>query len=130
MKLSNKNIDAAMLDIEKFFDESGVAQKDKLQLCLVLEESLLRWQEKLGDSENFNFEVYTKNWLNSPKVNSGIVAVITLLLNHFGFSLDAIGLIMVADAVVVNASSVFGMLVRDCELYDVSHEINFEGKSA
>ena len=55
MKLSNKNIDAAMLDIEKFFDESGVAQKDKLQLCLVLEESLLRWQEKLGDSENFNF---------------------------------------------------------------------------
>ncbi|MBO4401643.1 MAG: cation:dicarboxylase symporter family transporter [Selenomonadaceae bacterium] len=68
MKLSNQNIDAAMLDIEKFFDESGVAQKDRLQLCLVLEESLLRWQEKLGAGENFNFEVYTNNWLNSPKV--------------------------------------------------------------
>ena len=68
MKLSNKNIDAAMRDIEKFFEESGVAQKDKLRLCLVLEESLLRWQEHFGDWKNFNFEVYTKNWFNSPKV--------------------------------------------------------------
>ena len=66
----------------------------------------------------------------SPKVNGGIVAVLTLLLNYFGFSLEAIGSIMIADAFIVCVSSVFGMLTRDCEIYDVSHEINFEGKSA
>ena len=66
----------------------------------------------------------------SPKVNGGIVAVLTLLLNYFGFSLEAIGTILVGDAIIVSVSSVFGMLVRDCELFDVSHEINFKGKSA
>lgn len=66
----------------------------------------------------------------SPKVNGGIVAVLSLLLNYFGFSLEAIGSIMIADAFIVSASSVFGMLARDCEIYDVSHEISFEGKSA
>ena len=62
----------------------------------------------------------------SPKVNGGIVAVLTLLLNYFGFSLDAIGSIMIADAFIVCVSSVFGMLTRDCEIYDISHEIKFE----
>ena len=42
MKLSNQNIDSAMRDIENFFVEAGVAKKDKIQLCLVLEEALLR----------------------------------------------------------------------------------------
>lgn len=64
----------------------------------------------------------------SPKVNGGIVAVLTLLLNHFGLPLEAIGAIMLGDVFIINASSVFGMLARDCELFDVSHEINFKGK--
>lgn len=58
------------------------------------------------------------------------MAVLTLLLNHFGLPLEAIGAIMVGDAFIINASSVFGMLTRDCELFDVSHEINFRGTLA
>lgn len=68
MRLSNQNIDETMRDIEKFFDESGVARKDKVQLCFVLEEALLRYKENFGDWKKFDYEIYTKNWFGSPKV--------------------------------------------------------------
>ena len=68
MKLSNKDIDATMREIEDFLIGVKVAPKDKVQLCFLIEEALLRYQEHLGDRKNFNFEIYTKKWLDSPKI--------------------------------------------------------------
>ena len=70
MKLSNKNIDAAMRDIENFFVEAGVAKKDKIQLCLVLEEALLRCQANFGVEHEF--KISTRKWFSAPKVTINI----------------------------------------------------------
>ena len=49
MKLNNKNIATVIENIEKFFDAVKVSEKDKIKICLILEESLLRYQEKFGE---------------------------------------------------------------------------------
>ena len=48
MELTNKNIDGAIKDIRAFFEKSNVPNKDVLKICLVVEEALLRDQEKFG----------------------------------------------------------------------------------
>lgn len=61
----------------------------------------------------------------SPKVNGGNIAILTILLTQLGFPLEVIGTLVIADGFVNNLSGVFGMLVRNCEIFDVSHEIKF-----
>lgn len=53
MELTNQNIGAAVEDIRAFFEKSGVAKKDITKICLVVEESLLRYQEHFGTAHEF-----------------------------------------------------------------------------
>lgn len=66
MKLNNKNISQTVEKIEKFFESADVSKKDKIKICFLLEESLLRYQEKFGDDYEFNF--VTKKWFGTPKI--------------------------------------------------------------
>ena len=61
----------------------------------------------------------------TPKVYGGNIASFTILLNQLGFSLDVIGTMMIADIFTVNLASLFGMVARNCELFDLSHKISF-----
>lgn len=61
----------------------------------------------------------------SPKVYGGAIATFTIMLTQLGFSTDVIGMLMVADVFTINLSSLFGMLARNCELYDLSHQVKF-----
>lgn len=56
----------------------------------------------------------------SIRENGGIIATMTLLLTQVGFSLDSIGLIVAASIFIVSISGVISMIVRDCDLYDLS----------
>lgn len=56
-----------MESIEKFFDSVNVPRKDKLKICLMLEESLLRYQENFGEDYEFNF--VARKWLGTPRVS-------------------------------------------------------------
>ena len=58
--------------------------------------------------------------ISAIKENGGIIATMTLLLTQFGFSLDSIGLMMASSIFIINISGVIGMIVRDCDLYDLS----------
>lgn len=58
-----------------------------------------------------------------PRVYGSNLAVFTILLTHLGFTQDAIGPMMVADIFTVNSMSFFGMFVRNCEFYDLSHQV-------
>ncbi len=58
--------------------------------------------------------------ISTPGENGGIIATMTLLLTQFGFSLDSIGLMMASNVFIVNISGVIGIIVRDCDLYDLS----------
>ena len=66
MELTNKNIGAVIEDIRAFFEKSKVSRKDVLKICLVVEESLLRYQEKFGEAHEF--EIYTRKWFSEPKI--------------------------------------------------------------
>ena len=66
MKLTNENIAAAVEDIQNFFEKLNVSKQDKIKLCLLFEESLLRCQEKFG--ENHEFELVKRKWFGTPKV--------------------------------------------------------------
>ncbi len=61
----------------------------------------------------------------APKVNGGNITVLTMLLTQLGFSLDVLGTLIVANGFMNNIASAFGMIVRDCEIFDVSHKVNF-----
>lgn len=67
MKLTNKNIDETVKKVEKFFESANVSHKDKIKICLLLEESLLRFQEKFGEDCSFKF--ITRKWLGTPKIS-------------------------------------------------------------
>ena len=66
----------------------------------------------------------------TPKVYGGNIATFTILLTQLGFSQDAIGPMMVADIFTVNSMSFFGMFVRNCEIYDLSHQVKFSAAQA
>ena len=61
----------------------------------------------------------------SPKVSGGNIAILTMLLTQLGFSLEVLGTLIIADGFINNISGVFGMLARNCEIFDVSHEVKF-----
>lgn len=63
------------------------------------------------------------------RVPGGMVATLSILFSQLGFSLGAIGPICAVDIFVVNISGVVGMIVRDCELIDVAHQMNFVHES-
>ncbi|MBR4904205.1 MAG: cation:dicarboxylase symporter family transporter [Selenomonadaceae bacterium] len=66
MELSNENIAKTVEDIQKFFEESKVSRRDVLKICLVVEEALLRWQERFG--EEHKFKIYMRKWFSAPKI--------------------------------------------------------------
>ena len=67
MKLSNQNIAEVMETIEKFFDSVSAPRKDKIKICLLLEEALIRYQEKFGEEQEF--QLVTKKWLGTPRIS-------------------------------------------------------------
>lgn len=66
----------------------------------------------------------------SPKVYGGAIATFTIMLTQLGYSTDVIGMLMVADVFTINLSSLFGMVARNCELYDLSHQVKFSAAQA
>ena len=66
MQLTNKNIADSLKKIEIFFDSANVSARDKIKICMLLEENLLRYQDKFG--ENHDFKLITRKWLGSRKV--------------------------------------------------------------
>ena len=56
----------------------------------------------------------------TPRENGGIMATIPLLLIQLGLSLDSVGLIVAASIFIINVSGVVSIIVRDCDLYDMS----------
>lgn len=66
MKLSNENINDSIEEIQNFFESLDVPHKDKLRVGLLLEEALLRYQEKFG--EEHEFKLVIRKWLGTPKV--------------------------------------------------------------
>ena len=48
LKLTNENIANAVHEIEKFFEKLEVTKQDKIKICFLFEESLLRCNEKFG----------------------------------------------------------------------------------
>lgn len=61
----------------------------------------------------------------TPKVYGGNIAGFMILLNQLGFSVDAIGQMMIADVFTINMASLFGILARNCEIFDLSHKVKF-----
>lgn len=66
MQLNNKNIADSVEKIEKFFESASASTKDKIRLRLLIEEALLRYQEKFG--EDYEFSFITKKWFGTPKI--------------------------------------------------------------
>ncbi len=66
MKLSNQDINDAIEQIQKFFESLDVPRKDKIRVSLLLEEALLRYQEKFG--EDHEFKLIIRKWFGTPKV--------------------------------------------------------------
>lgn len=61
----------------------------------------------------------------TPKVYGGNIATFTILLTHLGFTQDAIGPMMVADVFTINLAALFGIVMRNCEIYDLSRQVKF-----
>ena len=66
MKLTNENIANAIEEVQKFFEKLEVTKQDKIKICFLFEESLLRCQEKFGEDKNF--ELVKRKWFGTPKV--------------------------------------------------------------
>lgn len=66
MELTNKNIGAVIEDIRAFFENAKVSRKDVIKICLVVEETLLRYQKKFGAAHEF--KLYTKKFFGAPKI--------------------------------------------------------------
>lgn len=66
MELTNKNIGAVVDDIRAFFEKSKVLRKSLIKICLIVEDALLRYQEKFGAAHEF--KIYKKKWFSVPKI--------------------------------------------------------------
>ena len=66
MKLTNQNIAEAVKEVQEFFEELDVIKQDKIKICFLIEESLLRYQEKFDEDKNFS--LVTKKWFGTPKI--------------------------------------------------------------
>ncbi|MBR6013831.1 MAG: hypothetical protein IK062_08640 [Selenomonadaceae bacterium] len=67
MKLNNKNVSETVEKIEKFFESVKVPKQDKIRLCFLIEEALLRFQEKFGEDYEFNFVI--RKMFGTPRVS-------------------------------------------------------------
>ena len=65
----------------------------------------------------------------TPKVYGGSIAGFTMLLTQLGLSTETIGYMMINEVFIINLSSLFGMILRNCELFDLSHQVNFSSKT-
>ena len=59
----------------------------------------------------------------SPKVPGGVVAVLAILLSQLGLDTEAIGMIMLANACIINVGTAFGTFVRSCEIMELSYRV-------
>lgn len=66
MKLTNQNIGTTIEDVQKFFETAGVNKRDIIKICLILEDSLIQYQEKFGEEQEFTIKF--KKWFSTPKV--------------------------------------------------------------
>ena len=66
MKLSNENIGETVDEIVEFFRESKVSKKDLQKIGLLVEEVLLRYQEKFGEEQEFTLK--SNKWFGAPKI--------------------------------------------------------------
>ncbi|MBR0060627.1 MAG: hypothetical protein IJP68_04015 [Selenomonadaceae bacterium] len=66
MNLSNRNIAQAVDDIQNFFQQAKISERDKLRINLVVEEVFLRWQEHFGAEKNFQMQM--RNWFGTPSL--------------------------------------------------------------
>ena len=66
LKLSNENIAKTVKEIQKFFRSLDISKQDEMKICFLFEESLLRYQEKFG--ENQEFKLIKRKWFDTPKV--------------------------------------------------------------
>ena len=66
MKLTNKNIADVIEQIQNFFSATKLSKKEKIRIPLLIEEILLRYQEKFGEDYDFNF--ITKKWFGTPRI--------------------------------------------------------------
>ena len=67
MKLNNQDIAEAVEKIKKFFEKVGVSEKDKMRICFLFEETLIRYQEKFG--KDCRFKIVVRKWFGTPKVS-------------------------------------------------------------
>ena len=63
MQLSNDNVARAVEDIEKFFRQANVSDRDCVKIQLVVEEALLLWQKHFGTERDFDVKIYKSKWL-------------------------------------------------------------------
>lgn len=61
----------------------------------------------------------------SPKVYGGSMAGFTILLAQLELTMEAIGVMMIAEIFTANLSGAFGMVIRNGELFDLSHQVKF-----
>jgi Na+/H+-dicarboxylate symporter len=62
----------------------------------------------------------------TPPVPGGIMPIYVMILGQLNLPTDSIGFLMMASVFVLNFSSAGSMIIRDCELIDVSHKVNLD----
>lgn len=60
----------------------------------------------------------------SAKVPGGIIAIYSILFLQLGIPTDSIGILAAANALIINFTSAYGMLVRDCDIIDLAFATN------
>lgn len=66
MRLNNADIDKSVEEIREFFQKAEVSHRDILKISLIIEESLLRWQDHFGTEHEF--KIYFRKWFSAPKI--------------------------------------------------------------
>ena len=66
MQLNNSNIDKTVADIQNFFERAEIPKRDRIKINLIAEETLLRFQEKFGETQEFTIK--TRQCFGTPKV--------------------------------------------------------------
>ena len=60
----------------------------------------------------------------TPPVPGGIMPIYVMILGQLDLPTDSIGFLMMSSVFVLNFSSTCSMIIRDCELFDVSHQVD------
>ena len=62
----------------------------------------------------------------SPRGYGGIVAIYMLVVEQFNISEEVVAIMIFAGIFIVNVASMYSMIVRNCELYDLAHEVKLD----